>query len=108
VRVNVANTVIRQYGEVLGLVATHAAGDSDDCTSLRAYCTNAGVGWAAGAGCGRNVAIVKEPYTQRVGVTGGEKSSCVGTWYRRQAREDCSGRGVNGEGPDAGGQRRGR
>lgn len=50
---------------MLGLVATDAGGGSDSYTSLQAYCTSAGVGWAAGAGCGRSVAIVTEPYTQR-------------------------------------------
>jgi hypothetical protein len=64
---------IRGYDGVLGFVATHAAEDSDGCTSLRAYCTNAGVVWAARAGCGRNVAIVTEPYTQSV----------MGDWGRR-------------------------
>jgi hypothetical protein len=50
--------------EMLGVVATHAEEGSDGYTSLRAYCTNAGVGWAAGAGYGRSVAIVTEPYTR--------------------------------------------
>ncbi|KAH8641530.1 hypothetical protein IG631_04471 [Alternaria alternata] len=64
---------IRGYDGMLGFVATHAGEGSDGYTSLRAYCTNAGVGWAAGAGCGRNVAIVTEPYTQ----------SAMGDWGRR-------------------------
>ena len=51
---------------MLGVVATLAEGDSDGDMNLRANCTNADVGWAAGVERGKSVAIVKEPFTQRV------------------------------------------
>lgn len=67
---------IREYAGLLGVVATLAGGDWDSDSNPRANCTNAGVGWAAGAECGRSAAIVTEPFTQR-GIDTAERKGVV-------------------------------
>ena len=64
-RVNVVG-MRREEGDAgVGVVATLAGGDSGSGRNPRANCTSAGVGWAAGAECGRNAVFATEPFTQR-------------------------------------------